>query len=79
MKFLMNNKSIQNSKMTQSGIYQLQCQCGLKYTRQFQTRFNEHKHNFKYGITDKSVCSPLFGKLPSILSVTKHLFSYKKC
>ena len=57
-KFQLNNKSIQNSEMTQSGIYQLQCQCGLKYIgrtiRQFQTRFNKHKHNFKYGITNKS-------------------------
>ena len=58
VKFQLNNGFTKNLELTQSGIYQLQCQCGLKYigrtTRQFQIRFNEHKHNFRYGITDKS-------------------------
>ena len=44
--------------MSYSRIYQLQCECGAKYigrtTRQLQTRFNKHKHDFKYGIINRS-------------------------
>ena len=54
----LKNKPKHDSQMSQSGIYQLHCQCGKQYIgrtiRQFQTRYKEHKHNFKYGITDKS-------------------------
>ena len=84
MKFQLNNKSKHDSQMTQSGIYQLQCQCGKKYIgrtiRQFQTRYNEHKLNFRYGITDKSKfaahclenCHP-FLPLESSFSVVKNV------
>ena len=56
-------KKLQNinhnkDKLNCSGIYELNCTCGLKYigrtTRKFTQRFREHKHNFIYNKPEKS-------------------------
>ena len=64
--------------MSYSEIYQLQCEC--RATRQFQTRFNKHKHDFKYGVTDRSKfaahclenCHP-FSSKSQIFSIVKNI------
>ena len=58
LRLQLQNRNIQKDKMTCSGIYKLKCQCGACYigrtTRQFTQRYKEHKHDFKYSITNRS-------------------------
>ena len=59
----MNNDRAMD-KSYQSGIYELDCECGAKYTgkttRKFSQRFNEHKHSFIHIYPERSNYAPTF-------------------
>ena len=44
--------------MSNSGIYQLNCECGASYigktSRKFKQRYQEHRHSFIYNNPDRS-------------------------
>ena len=54
----LKNLNHKTDKLSNSGIYQLKCECGTKYigktTRKFKQRFQEHKHSFIYNNPDRS-------------------------
>ena len=54
----LQNNNIFHDIVTCSGIHNLACNCGANYIlhtkRQFKQRLTEHKHDFKYSITDRS-------------------------
>ena len=54
----MKNKDHETDKMSLSGIYKLECQCGAQYvgrtSRKFKQRLHEHKYSFIYNKPEKS-------------------------
>ena len=54
----LNNKDPEIDKMSFSGIYKLECQCGAQYigktTRKFKQRLHEHRYSFIYNKPEKS-------------------------
>ena len=54
----MKNLNHKTDRLSNSGIYQLKCECGTKYigktTRKFKQRYQEHKHSFIYNNPDRS-------------------------
>ena len=52
------NKDRGTDRLSQSGIYELHCECNAKYigrtTRKFSQRFNEHKHSFIHNYPERS-------------------------
>ena len=88
-KFQLQNNKIFRDVMICSGVYNLSCNCGANYVgrtlRQFKQRLSEHKHDFKYIITDESKfaahlinnCHP-FGPIDQTFSILRIITNTQK-